>query len=145
EAVTAGEALPEPEVADLLGRLVDKSLVVTDEGDGGYRYRLLEPMRQYAFERLVEAGEAAALEARHYDFYLRRARAEDPECAPPGVTTYPERLEADHDNLRAALGWALRHDPEKALRLAISMWPMWMAGSHFQAGSRLLNAALEGS
>jgi predicted ATPase/DNA-binding SARP family transcriptional activator len=143
EAVTAGEDLPEPEVADLLGRLVDKSLVVTDEAGGGYRYRLLEPMRQYAFERLVEAGEAEELESCHYAFYLERARAEDPECAPPWVITSPERLEPDHDNLRAALAWALRHDPEKALRLAVSMWPMWMAGSHYQEGSRLLNAALE--
>jgi predicted ATPase len=142
EAVTAGDDLAEREVTDLLGRLVDKSLVVAEEGREGYRYRLLEPMRQYARERLVEAGELADLEQRHYDFYLDLARAEDPECAPPGVVAHPERLEVDHDNLRAALGWALRHDPHKALTLAVYMWPMWLAGSHYQTGSRLLEAAL---
>jgi predicted ATPase/DNA-binding SARP family transcriptional activator len=143
EGVTAGGCAAEPRVADLLARLVDKSLVVAEDSADGYRYRLLEPMRQYAAERLSEAGESADTEARHYDFYLDLARAADPECAPAGVTVHPERLEIDHDNLRAALAWALRHDPEKALRLAVFMWQMWMAGSHFTEGSRLLAKALD--
>ncbi|MEA2472076.1 MAG: hypothetical protein QOE38_3075 [Thermoleophilaceae bacterium] len=142
EAVTAGGCVAEREVADLLGRLVDKSLVVAEEGGGGYRYRLLEPVRQYASERLAEARETADLEARHYAFYLDLARAADPECAPPGEVVYPERLETDHDNLRAALAWALRGDSHAAMRLAIFMWPMWLDGSHYQEGSRLLGAVL---
>ena len=125
-----------------LGRLVDKSLVVAEEEADGYRYRLLEPMRQYARERLVEAGEAATVEARHLAFYLELARAADPEGAAAGPLVGLDRLEADHDNLRAALAWALRHEPEQALALAVHMWPMWMAGSHFQEGSRWLDAAL---
>ena len=139
EAITPAEGVSEPEVADLLGRLVDKSLVVTEEGPDGYRYRLLEPMRQYAYERLVEAGELAALEARHHAFYLQLARALDPECAPDSP---PDRLESDHANLREALAWALRENPEEALRLAVYVWPMWLAGSHFKEGSRWLHAAL---
>ena len=132
----------EREVADLLGRLVDKSLVVAEEDADGYRYRLLEPMRQYARERLAEAGEATTVEARHLAFYLELAQAADPEGAAAGPLVALDRLEADHDNLRAALAWALRHEPEQALRLAVHMWPMWMAGSHFQEGSRWLAAAL---
>jgi predicted ATPase/DNA-binding SARP family transcriptional activator len=142
EAVTVGDCVEPREVADLLARLVDKSLVVADEGAAGYRYRLLEPVRQYALERLDAAGERAELEAHHYDFYLRLARAADPECAPPGIETHPERLDAEQDNLRAALAWALRRDPQKALELAVFMWPMWMARSQFLEGSRLLGAAL---
>jgi predicted ATPase/DNA-binding SARP family transcriptional activator len=141
EAVTAGEGVDEREVADLLGRLVDKSLVVAEEVADGYRYRLLESMRQYASERLGEAGEQEALEERHHAFYLELARAADPEAA-TGPISSPERLEADHDNLRAALGWALRHEPQQALRLAVHMWPMWMAGSHFVEGRRWLEATL---
>ena len=140
EAVTTGDGVDRREVADLLGRLVDKSLVVTEDMSGGYRYRLLEPMRQYAFERLVEAGEADAVERSHLAFYLELARAADPEGAANGQSGH--QLEADHDNLRAALAWALREEPEKALRLAVHTWPMWMAGSHFQEGSRWLHAAL---
>jgi predicted ATPase/DNA-binding SARP family transcriptional activator len=138
EEVTAGEGVEQPQVADLLGRLVDKSLVVTEEEADGYRYRLLEPMRQYARERLVAAGEMASMAARHLAFYLEVARAADPEGAGAGLA----RLQAEHDNLRAALGWALRHDAQQALALAVHMWPMWMAGSHFQEGSRWLEAAL---
>jgi predicted ATPase/DNA-binding SARP family transcriptional activator len=142
EEVTAGEDVEQRQVADLLGRLVDKSLVGTEEEVDGYRYRLLEPMRQYARERLVEAGEMASVAARHLAFYLEVARAADPEGAAAGRVGGLGRLEAEHDNLRAALGWALRHDPDRALELAVHMWPMWMAGSHFREGSHWLEAAL---
>lgn len=142
EDVTAGGGVERREVADLLGRLVDKSLVVAEQDGVGFRYRLLEPMRQYARELLVEADEATSLEARHHAFYLELARAADPERAPAAPILERDRLEPDHDNLRAALGWALRHEPQQALKLAVHMWPMWMAGSHFQEGSGWLQAAL---
>jgi predicted ATPase/DNA-binding SARP family transcriptional activator len=142
EEVVAGEGVEERQVADLLAQLVDKSLVVAEDDSDGYRYRLLEPMRQYACELLVEADETTILEARHHAFYLELARAADPERAVGGPILASGRLEADHDNLRAALGWALGHEPEQALRLAVHMGPMWMAGSHFQEGSRWLHAAL---
>jgi predicted ATPase/DNA-binding SARP family transcriptional activator len=142
EEVAAGDGVPERQVADHLGRLVDKSLVVAEDDSDGYRYRLLEPMHQYARELLVEAAEATTLETRHYAFYLDLARAADPEGAVGGPIVVPGRLNADHDNLRAALGWALRHEPEQALRLAVHMGPMWMAGSQFQEGSGWLQAAL---
>jgi predicted ATPase/DNA-binding SARP family transcriptional activator len=142
EEVAAGEGVDERQVADLLGRLVDKSLVVAEDDSDGYRYRLLEPIRQYARERLVEAAEATTLEARHHAFYLELARAADPERAVAGPIVAAGRLDADHDNLRAALRWALRHEPQQALRLAVHMGPMWMSGSHFQEGSGWLQAAL---
>ena len=145
EDVAAGDGLDGREVADLLGRLVDKSLVVAEDDPGGYRYRLLEPVRQYARERLADAGEATRLEARHHAFYLDLARAADPEAVPTGPVVALDRLEAEHDNVRAALAWALRHHPEAALRLAVHTWPMWMAGSHFQEGSLWLDAALGAS
>ena len=116
--------------------------MVAEEDSDGYRYRLLEPMRQYARELLVEAGDATTLEARHHAFYLELARGADPEGPAAGPIVAAGRLEADHDNLRAALGWALRHEPQQALRLAVHVGPMWMAGSHFQEGSRWLQAAL---
>ena len=142
EEVAAGESVDERQVADLLGRLVDKSLVVAEQDADGYRYRLLEPMRQYARELLLEANEATTVEARHHAFYLELARAADPEGAAAGPVLEAGRLEVDHDNLRAALGWALELEPQQALRLAVHMGPMWMAGSHFQEGSRWLAAAL---
>jgi predicted ATPase/DNA-binding SARP family transcriptional activator len=145
EEVVVGEGVDGRQVADVLGRLVDKSLVVAEDDGDGFRYRLLEPMRQYARELLVEAGEATTLEARHHAFYLELARAADPECAVAGSILAADQLEPDHDNLRAALRWALRHEPQQALRLAVHMGHMWMVGSHFQEGSRWLQAALAGA
>jgi hypothetical protein len=146
EAVTAGGAIAEREVADLLARLVDKSLVVTEDGPTGYRYRLLEPMRQYAQERLAEAGEGAGLEARHYTFYLDLAAAADPESATAvRASASLARPEADHDNMRAALAWSVRHEPQAALHLAVHMAPMWMDGSHYQEANRWFAAALGAS
>ncbi len=142
EAVAAGDGIDARDVADLLSRLVDKSLVVTDEERGSYRYRLLETMRQYANELLVAAGEAAALRSRHFAHHLRVAAAADPEGAAAGSSGALDRLEVDHDNLRAALGWALGAEPQRALELAVRMWPMWMAAGHFQEGRRWLEAAL---
>ncbi len=78
-------------------------------------------------------------------------RARRPRCRPAtsrstsswtATDPPPDRLEAEHDNLRAAFDWALRRAPEQALALAVGMWPMWMAGSHFQEGSRRIEAAL---
>src|SRR4051794_2646997 len=98
EAVPAGDPVPAREVADLLGRLVDKSLVVAEDVGGGYRYRMLEPVRQYAREHLLEAGETAAIDAAHHAFYLALARAADPAATPDRASE--PRLEADHDNVR---------------------------------------------
>ena len=107
----AAEAVAEADELELAS-LVDQSLVLAEDGDGcpGYRYRLLEPIRQYAAARLSRAGEEAALAERHARRYARLA------AAPGGAVTDldPEqirRLEREHDNLRKALGWTLAHDP----------------------------------
>ena len=144
EAVASVAAIDERDVADLLARLVDKSLVVAEDEGAGYRYRLLESMRQYARERLAASGEADAVEARHFDFYLGLARARRlrhgrewslrPDRAARGRPRQPA----------AALAWALEHDADRALQLAVHMWPMWMAGSHFQEGRRWLDAVARG-
>ena len=103
ERVCAGEDLEGGEVLDLLASLVDKSLVLVAEQGGEARYRLLETARQYASEKLEEAGEAEGVHRRHAGYYL--ALAEEAEPREQGA--WLERLGAEHDNFRAALGWAL--------------------------------------
>jgi predicted ATPase/DNA-binding SARP family transcriptional activator len=145
EGICAGDGLDRHQLLDLLGRLVDKSLVIADQDGGEPRYRLLETIRQYAAERLEEAGERRMLEQRHLEWYERFAFELVP---PPGqaVTggTSP-RLDAEHGNLGAALAVALRSYPDSALRLAVALWPWWLARSHFAEGARALEAALERS
>ena len=141
EEVTAGEGV------DARGRrpagATRRQVAGGDRGGGGRlslpAARAHAPVRARATRR---GGRGDDLEARHLAFYLELARAADPERAAAGPIVGLDRLAAEHDNLRAALGWALRHDPEQALALAVHMWPMWMAGSHFQEGSRWLEAAL---
>ena len=139
-AIDAVEGVCDVDALALLGPLVEKSLVQVEPGDGEHRYRLLETMRQYARERLGEAGELRAFEARHRAWYLALAEAEDP--TPTGGRGDVARVERDHDNLRAALASALEHAPEEAVQLALAMWWFWVGRGYFAEGSRWIDAAL---
>lgn len=129
-------------VLDCLGRIVDKSLVQIEPAGDRSRYRLLETIRQLARERLVAAGEVDAFEAAHARYFARLAAASDPDNAQGIVVERPQLLDIDHNNLRAALTWALRHDPALALRLAVSLWRYWLARGHFVEGAGWLERAL---
>jgi predicted ATPase/class 3 adenylate cyclase/DNA-binding CsgD family transcriptional regulator len=125
--VCGGGDVERYQVLDQLTLLVDKSLVVADDGGGRTRYRLLETVRQYAQEKLGESGEADAVRSCHRDHYTSLAAAVD---APAG-TDYEQRLdqaEMEIDNLRAAFGWSRENsDTELALTLASSLQPLWIA------------------
>jgi len=107
EAVCAGEGIEEREVLDLLGGLVGKSLVQVQEAGGEARYGLLETVRQYAGERLA-AGGADLPRDRHLRWCLALAEEAEPELKGREQERWLARLEAEHDNLRAALGGAGR-------------------------------------
>jgi predicted ATPase/DNA-binding SARP family transcriptional activator/DNA-binding CsgD family transcriptional regulator len=137
EAVGADGSVEERDVLDLLGRLVDKSLVVAEaEEPGAVRYRMLEPIRQYGQERL-EAGEreeAERVRKWHMRHYLALAEAAEPELAGAEQASWLGRLEIEHANLTAALSWAM--DPEgvrqeerveSGLRMAAALGRFWRA------------------
>ena len=130
------------QVLDQLTLLVDKSLVVADDGGGRTRYRLLETVRQYALEKLGESGEADAVRARHRDHYTAMAALLD---APPG-RDHEQRLEqaeTEIDNLRAAFGWSRENsDTELALTLASSLQPLWHARGRLREGLAWFDAVL---
>ena len=130
------------DVVDLLSRLVDKSLVQAEHADGTARYRLLETIRQFADQRLRDAGERAAQVRAHRDWYVAFAAAHDPERAVGVVNDTPQALDVEHDNLRAALSSGLADDPAEALQLAVSLWRFWLARGHFAEGGRWLGATL---
>ena len=147
-AVCAGGPVAGPDVLGALGRLVDKSLVAVDEpvddDDGEARYRLLETMRQYAGERLEAAGETASTLDRHLDHFLALAEDAGPELEGPGQDAWLARLEAEHDNLRAALDWALSlPDAERGRRLASPVFWLWFRHGHAQEGLDFLRRAIE--
>jgi predicted ATPase/DNA-binding SARP family transcriptional activator len=137
EAVGAGGAILPRKVADLVGRLVDKSLVNAEDG----RFRYVDTIRQFADEELTAAGERDAVSRRHLDWCLELARDHDPTTATEGRSL--RTLEYEHDNLRAALSFALAHDPQAALALATRLWRFWLDRSWFVEGTRWMDAVLE--
>src|SRR5215208_2271157 len=120
EVVGAAGENEQGEILDSLARLVDKSLVVAETtGMGPVRYRMLEPIRQYAQEKLEERGDAEEVRRRHARFFLALAEEAEPRLRGPEDMEWLERLENEHDNLRTALSWALEGgEAEVGLRLA---------------------------
>jgi predicted ATPase/DNA-binding SARP family transcriptional activator len=142
EGVCGTSPLAPSIILDCLGRLVDKSMVQVERTADRSRYRLLETIRQFGRERLAAAGEEGALQAAHCTYFLRLTSDHDPDRHPGAVVAGPQSLDQEHDNLRAALGWSLRTDPDDALLLAVRMWRFWLARGHFVEGSRWLEHAL---
>ncbi len=150
EVVGVGDGIEEDLlVLDVLSRLVDKSLVAaepTPGGEGGVRYRMLEPVRHYARERLEASGEAfAKAQRRHAKYYLAEAEAAEPELTGPEQRRWLDRLEREHDNLRAALAWSLEHGEEEeelGLRLGGALRRWWYVRGHLSEGQRWLEEVL---
>jgi predicted ATPase len=153
EAAEAVCADPKPpglirteEVLELIGRLVDRSLVVAEPTESGsMRYRMLEPLRQYANERLRKKGEDGAVRARHRDWCLALAEAAWPALIGPDQHMWFVRLTREHDNLRAALELTLQEpvDAVPALRLAGGLHWFWWRHGHASEGRAWLARALE--
>ncbi|MFI2738687.1 BTAD domain-containing putative transcriptional regulator [Streptomyces sp. NPDC018711] len=123
EAVCAGKAIP---VLDVLGALVDKSLVVAVPGETGMRYRLLETVAEYAAERLDEAGERAVVERRHLTYYRELARRTDPELRGSGQAAAIARFGTEYGNIRTALRRAVdAREEDEALVLVHSLLWYW--------------------
>jgi predicted ATPase/DNA-binding CsgD family transcriptional regulator len=138
------DGIEKKEVLDLLSRLIDKSLVVAEVAqDSPIRYRMLEPVRQYARERLDESGETEAIHRRHAEFFLALAEVPKPELEEAQQESWLERLEEEHDNFRVALSWTLEQGgTELALRLGAALGEFWYIRGYLSEGRRWLEEAL---
>jgi predicted ATPase/DNA-binding SARP family transcriptional activator len=130
-----------PDIRNLLGRLVEKSLVATVPTASEMRYALLETIRLFARAKLVAAGEQGDARSRHRDWFLTLAERAGPELRRPTQVKWLERLEAEHENLRAVFERARdADDTETSLRIAGSIAWFWFSHSHLEEGwSRLEN------
>ena len=144
EAVGASGDIAEGDILDLLSSLVDKSLVVFEERqDGMGRFRQLETVRQYSFERLEESGEEEQIRRQHAEYYLALAEGAEEQLKGISQQQWLDSMEIEHVNLRAAIGWALeRRETELALRLTASAAHFRYPRGHLQEGRRQLEAAL---
>jgi predicted ATPase/DNA-binding CsgD family transcriptional regulator len=146
EVLQQGVEQSEDDVLEPLSRLVDHSLLQVDrDADGEPRFRMLEPIREFALDRL-SVPELRGLRDRHLDYYLRLAEAEQAHERGDDQRAWIRRLVADKDNIRAALAHALeRRDAERVVRLAGALERrFWLASGDLdlQEGRRWLEAAL---
>ncbi len=133
-------------VLDLLAELADKSLVIAGQpSEGPARYRMLETIRQYAAEKLEESGERGTVRDQHLEFYVARAKEAETQLLGSEMAECLDRLEAEHDNLRAAIRWASTDAAraEKGLNLAAAIWRFWLVRGHLEEGRRYLGGLLE--
>jgi predicted ATPase/DNA-binding SARP family transcriptional activator len=142
EAVCARDGFEAWEVLDLLTSLVQKSLVVYEEQEGETRYRLLETVRQYGRDRLLEAGECETARTWHRDWYLEFAERAEPALRRRDQVAWLDRLEWEHDNLRAALEWSRASGIEAGLRLASALRRFWVVRGYWQEGRQRLEGLL---
>jgi tetratricopeptide (TPR) repeat protein len=145
EGMCADEPVERWEILDLLSALVNKSLVLPEDVENGPRYRFLETVRQYARERLEMAGETAQMRDRHLAWCLALAEQAEPALVGAEQEVWLGRLEAEHDNVRAALAWVReRSAVDLGLRLAGALWRFWSVRGYLSEGRQWLEAALAG-
>jgi predicted ATPase/class 3 adenylate cyclase len=131
------------DVLALLTRLVEKSLLNPSESNVEIRYSMLETVRQFAREKLVDSGEDEAVRSSHLAWYLRLAEAAEPKLESKDQLVWLARLTREHDNFRAALDWALGlENPEPALRLAFALHNFWYFRGYWSEGAERLENAL---
>ena len=137
---------PEGELEALEGveSLLEKSLLRQEEGvEREPRFVMLETVHEYAREKLQESGEEQEIKRAHAQYFLALAEEGESEVRGPEAAMWLERLEAEHDNLRAALSWALAQEKvELELRLAGALWQFWWMRGHYSEGRRWLENVL---
>jgi predicted ATPase/class 3 adenylate cyclase/Tfp pilus assembly protein PilF len=147
----------EIDILDGVESLVSKSLLRQEEGTGGEpRFVMLETIHEYSREKLQESGEAEPLRSQHALYFMRLAEEAEPQLEGPNLVEWLNRLEEEHDNLRAALGWALGQEVgpedeqqeeadriELGLRLAGALALFWISHGHYSEGRRWLDRALQ--
>jgi tetratricopeptide (TPR) repeat protein len=148
EAVVGSSRNEDVDVLDVLSSLLDKSLLRSEQGHSGEtRFSMLRTIRDYALERLSQDADAVALRRRHARHFLELAERNEPELLGPDQADRLAQLEDEHDNLRAALSFALEDDLLKAdhvgIRLAGALGRFWYTRGYLAEGSRWLETSLE--
>ncbi len=146
EEVGAAGVVEAEDVLVLVGSLVEQSLVVAEPNEEGdeLRYRMLEPVRQYTLEKLEEGGEAEEVKRRHAGYYLALAEEAEPRIKSRDQVEWLDRLEAESDNLRGAIGWSLEvGDATTAARFGWALGMYWVMHSRHGEGRLLMEQTLE--
>lgn len=144
EAVCGADPLEPYDVLDILDSLVEKSLVMLDEREAAARYRMLETIRDYAREKLDQAGDAAPTAARHCEHFFAMAKAANQGLAGADHAEWIWRVEDELDNLRAAIVLALAGGVDRviAVKIAVALQGFWILRGYTTEGRAVVRAAL---
>lgn len=143
ELVCAGDGIRRHAILDVLTQLVNKSLIVVErKQEQETRYSMLETIRQYAREKLWQAGEGELMRQQHLAYFVDLAEQAEPNLRAFDMMLWLDRLELELDNIRAALEWALESDAEAILQLAGALWWFWHIRDHKSEGAEWLERAL---
>ena len=147
ESVCWGRGLETNLITGLLDRLEALSFVILDAQGGTRRYRMLEMIRQYGRDRLLDVGETAWVQDRYLDYYLRLIEEAEEKLQGAEQSVWLERLEIEYNNLRAAMEWgqASPASAEEGLRLASALWRFWYMRGYLSEGRMWLEGALMGA
>jgi predicted ATPase/DNA-binding SARP family transcriptional activator len=141
ERVCAGDAVEPEEVLELLTSLAEKSLLLT-EGDSAPRYRMLGTIKEYAVQRLAAAGESDPARQAHLGYFTELTETAEPHLRRAEQLEWLATLEAEHDNIGAAMRGALAAgEAQPAMRLASAAGWYWWLGGHRAEGIELIVAA----
>ncbi len=144
EAICDAEGDLGVDAFDGISSLLDKSLLRQEEGPNGEpRFVMLETVHEFAREKLEDIGETEEIKRTHAQYFLTLAEEAYPELKSANKLQWLEKLEAEHDNMRAALSWTLgRKEAELALRLGGALWVFWSVRGYYSEGRRWLEEAL---
>lgn len=131
------------DVLNLLTQLVNKSLVTIDDEADETRYRLLETVRQYARDKLLEAGQSEQARNRHLDYYVQLTESAELELYGGNSLSWVNRLEAEYDNLRAAIEWGMEKSVIAVLRMAGALPYFWFRRGYESEGRKWIDEAIE--
>ncbi len=144
QAVCSCDPIYADDVLDLLAHLVDRSLILFEQRDSETRYRMLETIRQYSRDKLFESGDNERIRNQHLDFFLKLAEEALPELEGTEQVMWLNRLETEHENLRAALDWSLQSESgvELGLRLTVALGHFWAVRGYLTEGRERISAVL---
>ena len=133
------------DILDLMEQLINKSLILKEEMQGETRYRVLETIRQYANEKLVESDESNTLRDKHLEYFLNMAELAEPKLYSADQEHWLNELEVENNNLRAAQEWSLSgpNKGKEGLRLSSALVPFWLIHGHLREGQTWLERLLE--
>ena len=147
ERVCSADPIDELAVLDVLSQLVDRSLVQMDEFDDETRYRFLETVRVYARQKLAGSKDSADIRGRHLQYFVEFVERAEEGLQTRDMLAWLPRMQRDHDNVRAALDWAVESgDVDQAFRVCAALFSFWLYGNHLPEGRRRVDVilALEG-